>query len=473
MSNLIGFGKCSKYYLYILFTIILKSLKDVIFGFSYIDPKIDDDSDSDSDPDFFDSLLSSHVLIQNILRYLGFILCGYIFLKIKEKNNPSKNKPLITQYEDSNSDIKLIQLNINTKLIISKKFSRSEIIIIAVIYTIHYELTRILYSMNYYYLDIWTFDLMFIILFMYIHFKIKLYNYQKCSLIFIIITNTLLILISTSFPQIKEDNTKNTKTNTNKNVYDLIEETTGSELFCIPINLLFITLSCFISFARVKIKLITYIKFIPIYSIIIYIGVIGTILTFIELLFSSFFQCNSQEMNELLCLVNDTNNNSTYYDNIIIYFNELSENFPKFAFFKEILIINLSYPIISFFEMVCELLIIYYLHPIYILIRDNIYYFFMRIIFIISKRNYFYLENPTFYITQAADLFAIFGYCVFLQLIELKFYRFDYDLNKNIIERGKKEANINFEEDVSEVSGNSEEEEEKQQRKLSDDSLYS
>ena len=465
MSNLIGFGKCSKYYLYILFTIILKSLKDVIFGFSYIDQKIKGDSD------IFNTLLSSHVLIQNLLRYLGFILGGYIFLKIKEKNNPSKNIPLITQYEESNSEVKLIQLNINTKLIMSKKFSKSEIII-SVIYTIHYELTRILYLMNYYYLDIWTFDLMFIILFMYIHFKIKLYNYQKCSLIFIIITNTLLILISTSFPQIKEDNTKYTKTNTNKNVYDLIKETTGNELFCIPINLLFITLSCFISFARVKIKLITYIKFIPIYSIIIYIGVIGTILTFIELLFSSFFQCNSQEMNELLCLVNDTNNNSTYYDNIIIYFNELSGEFPNFYFFKEILIINLSYPIISFFEMVCELLIIYYLHPIYILIRDNIYYFFMRIIFIISKRNYFYLENPTFYITQAADLFAILGYCVFLQLIELKFYRFDYDLNKNIIERGKKEANINFEEDVSEASGNSEEEE-KQQRKLSDDSLYS
>ena len=178
-------------------------------------------------------------------------------------------------------------------------------------------------------------------------------------------------------------------------------------------------------------------------------------------------------MNELLCLVNDTNNNSTYYDNIIVYFNELSSEFPSFIFFKEILIINLSYPIISFFEMVCELLIIYYLHPIYILIRDNIYYFFMRIIFIINKSNYhFYLENPTFYITQAADLFAILGYCVFLQLIELKFCRFDYDLNKNIIERGKKEANINFEEDVSEASGNSEEEEQ-QQRKLSDDSLYS
>ena len=470
MSNLIGFGKCSKHYLYILFTIILKSLKDVIFGFSYIDPKIDDNSE------IVNSLLSNHVLMQNLLRYLGFILGGYLFLKIKEKNNPSKNIPLITQYEESNSEVKLIQLNINTKLIMSKKFSKSEIIIISVIYTIHYELTRILYLMNYYYFDIWTFDLMFIILFMFIYFKIKLYNYQKCSLNFIIITNTLLILISTSFPQIQEDKIAYK----DKNVYELLKETTGNELFCIPIILLFITLSGFISFARVKIKLITYIKFIPIYSIIIYIGIIGTTLTFIELIISSLFECNFQGVNEFLCLVKDTDNNFTYYDNFIIYFNNLTYEFPKFSFFKEILIINLSYPIISFFEIVCELLIIYYLHPIYILSRDNIYYFFMRIIFIITKENNFYLKNPIFYITQAAELFAILGYCIFLQLIELKFCQFDYDLNKNIIERGKNDSNINFEEPMlnadSEISGSSEEEEEEQQqqRKLSDDdSIYS
>ena len=58
---------------------------------------------------------------------------------------------------------------------------------------------------------------MFIILFMFIYFKIKLYNYQKCSLNFIIITNTLLILISTSFPQIQEDKIAYK----DKNVYEL------------------------------------------------------------------------------------------------------------------------------------------------------------------------------------------------------------------------------------------------------------
>ena len=71
----------------------------------------------------------------------------------------------------------------------------------------------------------------------------------------------------------------------------------------------------------------------------------------------------------------------------------------------------------------------------------------------------------------------------FFFLFELKFCQFDYDLNKNIIERGKNDSNINFEEPMlnadSEISGSSEEEEEEeqqqqQQRKLSDDdSIYS
>ena len=52
MTKLFGFGKCSKYYLYILCTIILKIIKDLIFGFSYIDSKISDKYG------FFNSLLS-------------------------------------------------------------------------------------------------------------------------------------------------------------------------------------------------------------------------------------------------------------------------------------------------------------------------------------------------------------------------------------------------------------------------------
>ena len=199
MPKFVGFGKCSKYYLYILSTIILKIIKDVIFGFSYIDPKINAGSG------FLNPLLSNHVLLQNLLRYLGFILGGYIFIKIRKNNDHTKDRPLITEYQNPNSEVKLIQLNISTNNITSKKISKLEIILISVIYSIHYELTRILYLMQYYYLDLWTFDLMFIILFMFIYFKIKLYNYQKCSLLFIIITNTLLILISTSFPPLQED----------------------------------------------------------------------------------------------------------------------------------------------------------------------------------------------------------------------------------------------------------------------------
>ena len=197
---------------------------------------------------------------------------------------------------------------------------------------------------------------------------------------------------------------------------------------------------------------------------------IGFILSAIELIISSFFEC---KWGKSLCLNQDKNNNSTYYDNLAIYFDDLKNQFPNYEFYQEIFIINLLYPILCFFEMVCELLIIYYLHPIYILSRDNIYYFFMRIIFMISKGNYFLLKNPNFYVSELADFLAILGYFIFLQLIELRFCRFDYDLNRNIIKRAKSESNMIH--DVilisnSEISSFSEEED-KQQENI-DDSLY-
>ena len=96
-----------------------------------------------------------------------------------------------------------------------------------------------------------------------------------------------------------------------------------------PIILLFITLSGFISFARVKIKLITYIKFISIYDIILYIGFFGAIFTLIELIFSSFFECHPKEFYKLLCFVNDTNTNKTYYDKIDVYFKIKLYNYQK------------------------------------------------------------------------------------------------------------------------------------------------
>ena len=76
---------------------------------------------------------------------------------------------------------------------------------------------------------------------------------------------------------------------------------------------------------------------------------------------------------------------------------------------------------INFLEILCELSIIYYLNPINILIQNNVYYFCLRIIYAsiaIKSKNTDYF-NTRFFILEIADLFALLGECIFLQLIEL------------------------------------------------------
>ena len=108
------------------------------------------------------------------------------------------------------------------------------------------------------------------------------------------------------------------------------------------------------------------------------------------------------------------------------------------------IILMVIFPFICFFEILCELLIIYFLDPIYILIRDNIFYFFERIIFVMLR-----IENdigeymtPRFFLHEFSEIFAIIGYCIYLQLIELRFCGLDNDLKKNIIIRGKYESKL-------------------------------
>ena len=358
MPSLIGFGECSKYYLYILATVIIKAVKDVIFGFSDIDQRNKADFQIIKPIPLF----CQHNLLQNLIRFLGLIAGGFIFLKIEEKNSKA-NKAKEEETEEINkrlltNDIKLLYTDVKLE-----KFKMSEVIVVAVIMCIYSELRKLLYLMNFYFIDFWAFNVVFMMLFMRRYYKIEFYNFQKCSLYFIVIASTLLLLINTVIPQ---------KRMNNKNEFDLYEDTLGNASYSIFFLIAFICLSFILSYARVKIKFLTETKFISNYKIIIYIGIFGIIMTLIEIIFSECFECHLDTMNETfktLCFVNNTKN-ETYHDEIKAFFDKFGILSGKDVFINILLI--LTYPIICFFEISFELLIIYYLNPIYMLVRDNI-----------------------------------------------------------------------------------------------------
>ena len=77
-----------------------------------------------------------------------------------------------------------------------------------------------------------------------------------------------------------------------------------------------------------------------------------------------------------------------------------------------------------------------YLNPIYTLIKGNLYYFFMRIILFIRLS----FGTKQFIILEMAEICALLGYSVYLEIIELRFFGLDKDIRKNIIRRGDIEA---------------------------------
>ena len=432
MGNFIGIGKCSKYYLYILGTVIFKSLKESLFSFNSID------TNAKLSLFGFIPYLSQHTLIKSLYRYISFIFGGALFLYISNKDS-SKKKEI--KKEDSHKSLKLKPLIYNKAR--GSKSNVIEILKVCFSYVIHDDIMQIMYLLRFSSYDIWAFDMIFILLFMKKYFSISLYKHQKFSIFFIIITSTPLLIVSSFFPIINNEELKN------KNTYQIIKYMVNG-YFVIVVLLAFIILSCLLSYARVNAKILMDYRYLSPYKVILYHGLVGSFSIIISLVVLSFTECQGEESKIKFYCIKDTfncNNNKTnyYYDSVFIYFNEIKStlNKNKLNFYLEILLITPSYIIISFFEFTCELLIIHYLNPNFVLIRDNFYYGILKLIFLLIEPES--IDNNQiikFSILETAEFLALLGYSIYLEIIELRFCGLDEDLKKKIKERGIRDTTI-------------------------------
>ena len=178
----IGLGKCSKYYLYILGAIIFRILKECLFGFIGYDPE------SKGSLFGFIPELANHFLLQQFYRYISFIIGGIIFMIITKKNSMTEEEKNLNKKKN----LELKGLIHNKKKASSEKVHFIKIFSVCLIFCLHAELSRIMYLFDFDGLDFWIFDIIFTLFFMDTYFKIKYYNHQKFSMIFIIIINSIL-----------------------------------------------------------------------------------------------------------------------------------------------------------------------------------------------------------------------------------------------------------------------------------------
>ena len=429
---IIGIGRCSKYLIFILGTVIFKTLNNFIFN-NQINPK------SQSGIFGFEPVLSNHIYIQNLYKYISYIIGGCIFEYVLTKKSQTKKENISdTKSSEENLSHQATMLIYNEQDEDDKK-KNYEIIVVCLSYCISYEIISLLYLFKFDRIEIWTLEILFVLYFMKKYFKIKIYNFKKLALVIILVPITILLIISTVLPysyhELPEEKSEDL------NAYEEIEAITGSKTYFIPISLLFITMTIFLSYSRVKSKVLMDLRYLSPYLIVFYIGIFGSILIFIMLVLISIFKCSDGIAD--FCMIKDLNDEKILYiDNAIIYFRELGESGKRM--YIEIFLVIPFYLIIKFFEFTCEILVIYYFNPNYVLVRDNLYYGIIRLIFIIVNNKTFEqdISLTQFIILETSEILSIFAYGIYLEIIELRFCKLDRYLKRNIIKRSEKEKRL-------------------------------
>ena len=429
---IIGIGRCSKYLIFILGTVIFKTLNNFIFN-NQINPK------SQSGIFGFEPVLSNHIYIQNLYKYISYIIGGCIFEYVLTKKSQTKKENISdTKSSEENLSHQATMLIYNEQDEDDQK-KNYEIIVVCLSYCISYEIISLLYLFKFDRIEIWTLEILFVLYFMKKYFKIKIYNFKKLALVIILVPITILLIISTVLPysyhELPEEKSEDL------NAYEEIEAITGSKTYFIPISLLFITMTIFLSYSRVKSKVFMDLRYLSPYLIVFYIGIFGSILIFIMLVLISIFKCSDGIAD--FCMIKDLNDEKILYiDNAIIYFRELGESGKRM--YIEIFLVIPFYLIIKFFEFTCEILVIYYFNPNYVLVRDNLYYGIIRLIFIIVNNKTFEqdISLTQFIILETSEVLSIFAYGIYLEIIELRFCKLDRYLKRNIIKRSEKEKRL-------------------------------
>ena len=141
----------------------------------------------------------------------------------------------------------------------------------------------------------------------------------------------------------------------------------------------------------------------------------------------------------------DENTKTLYliYDSIKLISEEYS-NTDKENMIEIFLIIPLLFLFYLISEVSC-LMMVRYSDPNSILIYRFFYYFVIRMItFIINKGDEQYLRHDKFILLEFEQIVAIISGLIYIEILELKFCKLDYELKININKRSNEDSNIDY-----------------------------
>ena len=447
----IGIGNFNKYNIYLLVAFISELLIDSLFGLN---------SSNYQKPARifpFRAKIKSHNLLYNFIHLFSIIFAGiilYIFERVYEKKN-SNDEVTIEEYET-------MKINLLKQ---KSEYATFHIILIGVLYSLVIILENFINKTGTQ-LNFWTLEILYVAIISYLIFKNKIDRHKKIaiSIMFII---TIVDIIENFIPTTKHKNLANKNELTDKNVFEMAIIKYGA--YSIPLLYLANEFKHIQrDYCWIKAKYLMDIKSKSPYKIFFVIGSIGIIIliiffsiftfvpckTFnnINIIENNYFYNNTNETLKLCleyCTLKDYDENTKtlylFYDSIKLISKEYS-NTDRDNMLEIFLLIPLLFLFHSANE-ISRLMLVRYTDPNNILIYRYFYYFVKRIIeIIINEADEQYMRIDKFILFEIEQLAGVISGLIYIEVLELKFCKFDYELKKNIDKRGVKDTieGLNF-----------------------------
>ena len=476
MNTCISLGKFNKNHIYIILSIICLIFNDIISGYNYNDTFIAI-FDNNTHEKF-----GEHNLINHIFCYIGTFLLSTI-LYIKEMNFLRKNKKPNNKMKkekdkqlDNKKDLKISYIHNSFNSVKDIAFSKKtlfcfiSLMFIWIIEEHLFELYSILKD-----LDFWMVEIIIVSLIMSKMFHFNIFRHHILTFAFNcipIILKILTIILSFKDESNQDFNCGNNIINYqydysceyyynninrfNNNTYNNTFNNANEDsirlkklyvifTWLVPVGIItYLFLIILRSYINSKLKWFMDLKYISANKLLLIYGFLGAVICSIICIFTTFKECeitssNNKNIYDYICILNiDDENNikRKYFDNYYIYYQHLDQ--------KEIYRL-LFQVLFYFFHKHYSILIIKFFTPVHLILSFPISYFFEKIIMIIhtlfksgsifSDTNFnFKLEK--FCLDFMGDIISIFGFLIYLEIIELNFCKFNYNLRRNITNRG-------------------------------------
>jgi hypothetical protein len=267
-------------------------------------------------------------------------------------------------------------------------------------------------------------------------FKIKIYKHQKFAILFNLFPCILkIITIVLSFKEDKEVDLEPDDI--------IVYKNSG---WWIPLGIIiYVILITLRAYVNTITKWFMDLKYISQSKLLIMYGIIGSIISLFICIITTFIKCNDEKkFFRHICRVEEEDSNpKIYFDNFKLYFENFDSNAKEI--FIELAIIIFGF-ITFFLSVYFSILVIKYLTPVHLIFSSPIYYIIQKVILVINnliRENTFFKDTEPYKFVEekfsldiSGDIISLIGFLIYLEIIELNFNEYNYNLRKNIIQRG-------------------------------------